>query len=408
MDRSAPFTRRSFMGALAALPAGGLAALAAEPPPSVSFRREPPPLTAASQVLDIMDFEPLARSALPPAHYAFLATGIDDDRTAARNHAAFDDWAIRAHRFVDLTQLDRSRALLGERWGTPLYLSAVSSMGAFHPEAELAVARAARARGTRLMLSSGSSRPLEEVTAALGAAPWQQLYPTDDWQVTLGLVRRAEAAGCPAIVVTLDGRTRHRVNETLQRAMLADSRNCSDCHRNNTHDMWTKAPLFAGLDVTHVSALEPEDQSLAWFRRLRESVRVKLIAKGIVTGEDARAAVAQGADALIVSNHGGRNEETLRATIDCLPEVVGAVNGRVPVLLDGGIRRGTDIFKALALGATAVGIGRPQGWGLAAFGQPGVEAVIDILDRELEVIMRQAGTPRLADVTRACLARAAG
>jgi (S)-2-hydroxy-acid oxidase len=139
--------------------------------------------------------------------------------------------------------------------------------------------------------------------------------------------------------------------------------------------------------------------------RLRKIVKGRMMVKGIVTGEDAALAVVHGADAIIVSNHGGRNEETLRATIDCLPEIVAAVRGRVPVFVDGGIRRGTDIFKALALGATAVGIGRPQVWGLAAFGQSGVEAVIDILNRELMTIMRQAGTPTLAGITSALLVR---
>jgi isopentenyl diphosphate isomerase/L-lactate dehydrogenase-like FMN-dependent dehydrogenase len=123
-----------------------------------------------------------------------------------------------------------------------------------------------------------------------------------------------------------------------------------------------------------------------------------MLVKGVVTGEDAAFAIEHGADGIIVSNHGGRNEETLRASVDCLPEVTAAVKGRVPILVDGGVRRGTDIFKALALGATAVGIGRPQAWGLAAFGQSGVEAVIDILNRELNTIMRQAGTPTLASI----------
>jgi isopentenyl diphosphate isomerase/L-lactate dehydrogenase-like FMN-dependent dehydrogenase len=137
---------------------------------------------------------------------------------------------------------------------------------------------------------------------------------------------------------------------------------------------------------------------LQWLRRLRDRVRGKLIVKGIVTGEDAALALQQGIDGIIISNHGGRNEETLRASIDCVPEVVAAVKRKVPVFVDGGIRRGTDIFKALALGATAVGIGRPQGWGLAAFGQEGVEAVIDIYARELQAIMRQAGTPKVAEI----------
>jgi len=157
--------------------------------------------------------------------------------------------------------------------------------------------------------------------------------------------------------------------------------------------------MFAGLDVSHVSALAPLNQSVAFLERLRALVKGKLILKGIVTGEDADIAVRYHADAVIVSNHGGRNEETLRPTIDCLPEVVEAVRGRIPVFLDGGVRRGTDVFKALALGASAVGIGRPYVWGLAAFGQPGVEAVIDVYNRELAAIMRQAGTATLAGIT---------
>ena len=401
-----PLSRRAFVGALAALPFGG-GARGQEPPlpPSVLYRREPAAISAADQVLNVMDFEPLARTALPPAHYAYIATGIDDDLTVVRNHTAFDHYEIRARRFTDETHLDTSLQIFGEHWPSPLYLSAVSGMRAFFPEGEVAVARAARSRKTRQMLSSGSSSPLAEVITAGGAAPWQQLYPTDDWDVTLGLIARAESAGCPAIVVTLDGRTPHRVNETLLRAMRADSRDCRACHQNNSHDMWLKAPLYSGLDVTRVHALEPPDQALAWFDRLRGKVKGKLFAKGIVTADDARLALQHGADALIVSNHGGRNEETLRPSVECVPEVVDAVQGRIPVFVDGGIRRGTDVFKCLALGATAVGIGRPQAWGLAAFGQSGVEAIVDLLNRELTVIMQQAGTARLADITGAYVLR---
>jgi len=398
-------SRRAFVGALAALPFGRSVLSEEALSPSVLYHREPPPITSAAQLLNVMDFEPLARNALPPAHYAFVATGIDDDLTVVRNHAAFDHYEIRARRFTDETHLDPSLEVFGERWPSPLYLSAVGSMRAFFPEGEVAVARAARSRKTRQMLSSTASSPLAEVIRAGGAPPWQQLYPTDDWDVTVGLIRRAESAGCPVIVVTLDARVGHRFNQTLQRAMLVDSRDCRACHVNNSHDPWLKAPLFAGLDVSRVSALEPPDQSVAWFDRLRGQVKGKLFAKGIVTAEDASLALQHGADAVVVSNHGGRNEETLRPTIDCVPEVVAAVQGRIPVFVDGGIRRGTDVFKCLALGATAVGIGRPQAWGLAAFGQSGVEAVIDILDRELAVIMRQAGTARLADITGAYVLR---
>lgn len=404
-----PLTRRSFLGALGALPAFGTWALAQEtPPPSVLYRRDPPPLASADQVLDVMGFEPLARAALPPAHYGYIATGVDDDQTVVRNHEAFAHYEIRARRFADLSHLDTARTVFGERWPSPLYLSAVSGMRAFNPDGEVAVARAAQTRSMQLMLSTGSSAPIREVYSAAGATPWQQLYPTNDWTVTAQLVQRAQEAGCAVIVLTVDGHIAHRNNETLKRAMLADSRNCVACHKNNSHDMWLRAPLFAGLDVSRVNELEPLDLTPRWLERLRAQVKGRLIVKGIVTAEDAALAVEHGADALIISNHGGRNEETLRATIDCVPEVIAAVRGKVPVFVDGGIRRGTDVFKALALGVTAVGIGRPQAWGLAAFGQPGVEAVIDILNRELAGIMRQAGTPTLASIGPAHVLRTPG
>jgi (S)-2-hydroxy-acid oxidase len=409
MYRIRPLTRRSFIGALAALPAFGSGALAQQnsAPPSLLFRREPPPITSAAQVLNVMEFEPLARTALPPAHYGYLATGVDDDLTVVLNHEAFGHYEIRARRFADLSHFDPSRTVFGVPWPSPLYLSAVSAMRAFHPEGEAAVARAAHARATQMMLASGASASLEEVRGALGTAPWQQLYPTDDWAVTLAVVQRAETAGCPGIVLTVDSPVPHRNNEMLARATLADNRPCGACHKNNSHDQWLKAPLFAGLDVSRVSALAPPDLTLGWFDRLRAQVKGKLMVKGIVTAQDAALAVEHGADAVIISNHGGRNEETLRATIDCVPEVVTAVRGRTPVFIDGGIRRGTDVFKALALGATAVGIGRPQAWGVAAFGQAGVERVIDILNRELADIMKQAGTPTLASITREHVLRSA-
>jgi isopentenyl diphosphate isomerase/L-lactate dehydrogenase-like FMN-dependent dehydrogenase len=158
--------------------------------------------------------------------------------------------------------------------------------------------------------------------------------------------------------------------------------------------------MLSGLDLSKVNAVQPPNLTWDFVKRLRDTVSVKLLIKGIVTREDAQLAVEHGVDGLMVSNHGGRAEETLRATIESLPEVIEGVAGKIPVIVDGGIRRGTDIFKALALGATAVGIGRPHSWGLAAFGQPGVEAVLEILRRELRTIMRQAGTTSVDKITR--------
>jgi 4-hydroxymandelate oxidase len=392
-------TRRTFIGGLAAVPLLSSRAIADDSaPPSRQFERTPPPITSAGQVLNVMEFEPLARNALPPAHFGYIATGADDDRTVVRNHEAFSHYEIRARRFNDLSHLNTSLSVLGTSWPSPIYLSAVSSMRAFHPDAELGVARAAQTRSMQMMLSTGASTAVEAASEVRGAPVWQQLYPTDDWAVTTGIVRRAEAAGCTAIVLTVDS-PGARNNETLKRAMQADNRQCTNCHVNNSHDLWRRAPMFTGLDVSHVTNLAPLDLTVAYLDRLRALVKGRLLVKGIVTGEDAAIAVRSGADGIVVSNHGGRNEETLRASIDCLPEVIAAAKGRVPVFVDGGIRRGTDVFKALALGARAVGIGRPQAWALAAFGQSGVEALIDILNRELTTIMRQAGTPTIASIT---------
>ena len=390
-------SRRAVLGGLAMLPFASARTPGQAVPPSQAFRRIAPPIISADQALDVMEFETLARAALPPAHFGFVATGADDDRTVVRNHDAFSHYEIRARRFSDLSHLSIATRVLGVAWSTPIYLSAVSAMRAFHPDGEIAVAGAASSRSVQMMLSMGASSPVEAVVATRGSAVWQQLYPTDDWSITTGVIRRARDAGCPDVVLTADARGA-RNNETQTRATRVDSRRCTDCHVNGPDETWRRAPMFAGLDTTKVTALTPPDLGPAFLDKVRAEVKGRLLIKGIVTEQDAALAVDHGADAIIVSNHGGRNEETLRATIDSLPEVLVGARGRVPVLLDGGIRRGTDVFKALALGAAAVGVGRPHAWGLAAFGRPGVEAVIDILNRELSAIMRQAGTPTIADI----------
>ena len=276
-------------------------------------------------------------------------------------------------------------------------------MKAFDPEGEVAVARAAAKQRQLQMLSTVASSSIEEVTAARGAPVWQQLYPTNDWAVTRALIKRAEAAGSPALVFTVDHQENAN-NETISRGRRVDSRDCSLCHAGGFSGYMRRKPMFKGLDISKVTALYAPSSSWDLVKRLKDATTMKLVLKGIVTREDAEIAVEQGVDGIVVSNHGGRAEDTLRPTIDCLPEVVAAVRGKIPVLVDGGVRRGTDVFKALALGATAVGVGRPQAWGLAAFGQSGVEAVLVILRRELEKIMQQAGTPSIRSITRASVA----
>lgn len=262
------------------------------------------------------------------------------------------------------------------------------------------MAQAARAKSLLQILSNASTCSIEDVTAAHGTPVWQQLYLSNVWEVSRATVKRAEAAGCPVLVVTVDLQDASN-RETLFRSQRLDSRQCSMCHEPGVSGLVRRWPAYDNLDISKATSLYSPDNTWDVVKRLKDTTKMKLVLKGIVTREDARLAVEHGVDGLIVSNHGGRGEETLRPTIECLPEVLEAGAGKIPVLVDGGIRRGTDAFKALALGATAVGIGRPYIWGLASFGQAGVETVLEILRRELKTIMRQAGTPSIDKITRA-------
>ncbi len=388
--------RRALLAGFLALPVATI--LPRDSRAQVGWVPAPPPHLEG--LLSVAEFEAAARAVLPPAHFGYLATGVDDDRTVSWNHEAYGQLEISVRRFVDVSRTDLSIDLFGTHWPSPVYLSAVSAQRAFHPEAELATARAAASRSALMMLSAGGSTGPEDVMAARGAPIWQQIYPTDDWEVARAVIERAQRAGCSAIVLTVDNHW-PRYNETLVRAMRQDPRNCTDCHVNNSHDFVRKAPIYQGVDVSRVKELtQPSALTWEYLDRARGLVKGKLLIKGIMRGDEAADCVRHGADGVIVSNHGGRDEESLRSTIECLPDVVAACRGRVPVLVDGGIRRGTDVFKALALGASAVGIGRPQIWGLAPYGQAGVEAILDIYARELRAIMRQAGTPNVASITR--------
>ncbi len=357
---------------------------------------------SAAEALDVFDLEAVARLRLPPAHWAYLATGVDGDATLRANSAGYARLALRVRRLAGVRAPDTSVTLFGTRWDTPIVLCPVSSQRAFHDEGEAATARAARAKGHLQVLSTLTSTPIEEVVAARGGPVWFQLYPTDQLSLAQTLMKRAEAAGSPALVLTVDLQAGSN-RETLARGLRADTRDCSACHRVSPADFVGSLPhraMFQGLDVSKARALFPPDATWDYLARVREAWPRKLLVKGIVTREDAELCLRHGVDGIVVSNHVGRAEESLRPTIESLGEVAEAVRGRVPVLVDGGIRRGTDVFKALALGATAVAIGRPQVWGLAAFGQAGVEAVLDILRRELQLVMRQAGTASLAQIDR--------
>jgi isopentenyl diphosphate isomerase/L-lactate dehydrogenase-like FMN-dependent dehydrogenase len=353
--------------------------------------------------LNVMDFEAAARKALPPAHYGYMATGVDDDYTLRANHEAYRHIQLRPRRLVDVREASQRIRLFGTAWESPIFICPTGYQRAFHPEGEVATAHAARTKKNLMILSTVTTTPVEEVNREYGGTVWYQLYASSNWAITEKLVKRAEAAGCPVLVWTIDlmgGRN----TETQSRLRRLDTRDCNTCHANGGPGALRRMPMFAGLDLAGVSLGAP---AATWemVERLKKLTSMRVVLKGIEVREDAELACQHGADGIIVSNHGGRAEESGRATIECLPEVAEAVRGRIPVMIDGGIRRGSDAFKALALGASAVGIGRPYLWGLSAFGQAGVERVIDILRSELTLVMRQCGTRSVEEITRAHVMR---
>ena len=327
-----------------------------------------------------------------------MTSGVDDDSTIRANREGFKHVQLRPRRLFDATKVDMRADLWGTTYDSPIFLCPTGGERSFNPDGELSVARAAKARGTLQVLSSSASTGVEDVNRALGRPVWYQLYAPSSFAVTEKLVRRVEAAGCPVIALTVDNST-GRNSLTYKRLRPKDLSQCAACHEGEPGTSIKEKRMYDGIDMTGVSTQNPA-MDWAFVDRLRKVVSVKFVLKGIDTREDARLAREHGFDGIWVSNHGGRATETLRATIEALPEVVAETGNRIPVFVDGGFRRGTDVFKALALGARAVGIGRPFLWGLGAFGQAGVERVLEILQGELKLVMGNCGTQTVAKITR--------
>ena len=385
-------SRRAFLRFLASSPAicAGGTVLAQ----NVSDPYAPELISSAADAINVFDFHEVAKQVLLPGHNTYMAMGTDDGGTLQANRAGFEQFRLRMRRLVDVREIDLSTELFGEPYPLPILIAPCGSQKAFHPDGEAAVARAARTRGVEQILSTVTSTSVEEVNEARGRPVWFQLYTNPDWEGTQAIVRRAEASGCPVLALTVDLPASNR--EALARFRRDTNEECLVCHAPDA-GVIPRKPMYAGTEINR-----PNTSFMDWdyVGRLRDFTSKQFVLKGIVTAEDAGLAVEHGVDGIIVSNHGGRAENSGRSTIECLPEVVEAVRGRIPVIVDGGFRRGTDIFKALALGADAIAIGRPYLWGLASFGQEGVETVLDLLARELEIVMKQAGTTRIADIGR--------
>jgi 4-hydroxymandelate oxidase len=354
-------------------------------------------------LISIRDFESAAREKLSAMAYDYYRGGAFDEITLAENDAAYDRLRLYHRVLRDVSERDLSTDGLGSRVSMPVLVAPTAFHQLAHPDGELATARATAAAGTIMTLSTLSNCGIEEV-AAIGDGPlWFQLYVYRDREATRGLVKRAEAAGCTALVLTVDAqvwptrerdvRNRFHLPEGLQMANLMPAG--LDAIRRSESD--------SGLADYVVSLFDPtlDWSDLAW---LADISSLPVVIKGIVHPDDAKLAVEHGAAGIIVSNHGGRQLDTSVATIEALPAVAEAVDGRIPILVDGGVRRGTDVLKALALGAQAVLVGRPILWGLAANGEEGVGQVLEILRKEFDVALGLCGCRRCDEVDRSLVA----
>jgi len=363
-------------------------------------------LASPKEAINVFDFEPVCRKNVPPAHFGYMASGIDDEATLRANREGFLKFQLRPRRLVDVSKADTSVDILGVRYDSPIVLAPVGGQRSFHADGEVASARGAKAGNHLQILSTATSIGIEEVTAARGAPIWYQLYATNKWEVAKAMVTRAEKVGALAVAVTVD-RASGRNQETFFRLRRADTRDCNGCHdRSSVQASMRNRAMYQGIDLSGLANTQSSAMTWEFFKRLRDITKMKILAKGILAWEDAVLAADAGLDGIIVSNHGARSEDAGRATIDALPEIVEAVHGRIPILVDSGFRRGSDVIKALCIGAAAVCVGRPYIWGLGAFGQPGVERALELLRIETHDMMQQMGAPSVKHLVPAMVRRA--
>jgi 4-hydroxymandelate oxidase len=348
-------------------------------------------------LLTLADYRRAARARLTPMAWDYFRSGADDEETLRENRRAYRRWQLWPRVLCDVSTCDLSTEMLGARLSMPIAVAPTAIQRLAHPDGELATARAAAAAGTLMCVSTMATTRLEDVAAAAPGARWFQLYVHRDRELTRALVRRAEAAGYGALVITVDTpvlgrrladeRNRFRLPPSLSMA------NFDDGTISERHD---------GSALNHYFATR-HDAAFSWrdLDELRRMTTLPLVLKGILRPDDAARAVAAGCDAIIVSNHGGRQLDGVPATLDALPGVVAAVgNAPTRVIFDGGVRTGGDVLKALALGARLVLLGRPILWGLAVAGEPGVRHVLELLRGELQRAMTLAGCSSLAAIDR--------
>jgi 4-hydroxymandelate oxidase len=345
-----------------------------------------------TELVNVGDYEAAAAALLAPGAFGFFAGGANDETTLRDNIDAFGRWFLRPRVLVDVAGCTTATTVLGQQISMPLLVAPVAYQRVGHPDGEVAMARAARAAETIFCLSTNSTAQTAEVTAT-GSLRWFQLYAFHDEGMTRELVAQARDGGFSALVLTVDTPVRGRRERDNRTAFVIPDHLAIAAHE--------------ARGITPHAAHQLFTPSLTWddVGRFAEASGLPVILKGILTAEDARLACEHGAAALVVSNHGGRQLDGTLATIDALPEVVEAVDGRIEVLVDGGIRRGTDVVKALGLGARAVLAGRAPFWGLAIAGEAGATRVLELLRDEILLALQLLGCNAPGEVTRAHVTR---
>jgi len=386
-------TRRTVLGGLGA----GLAGASLLKPQQDPFR-DHSRIPAMNELKTAVEFEPVAFAKLPRVTYTYTAYGSEGEFTLRRNREAFDWVELVPRGVVDVRSVKPATEVLGTPMSFPMMVSPSAAHGALHPDGEMGTHKGATsAANTPMIISANASFPVDKIAAAAASPVWWQLYPQEDMESTKELLDKALAAGAKAIVMTVDQQASY-----YERAI-------HDRHLDGGPLGGDRRPTSRGRAAA-AAASNPYrvPPGRLWYNwqyadQVRKMLSVPLAVKGVLTGEDAKAFVDHGFDAIYVSNHGGRSLDYDPSTLEVLTEIVDAVPARVPVLFDSGIRSGSDILKALALGAKAVCLGRVIRWGLAAYGPPGVQRILEILQAELITAMAQTGSPDLASIDRTLL-----
>lgn len=334
--------------------------------------------------MNVFDYEILAEERLNPAFWGYYAGGSDDEVSVQTNQSDFGRIRLRPRMLVDISHCDTSTSVLGSPVSMPILVAPSAFHCMAHPDGECATAQGAGATGSLMIAATDSTRTIEEISQAASGPLWFQLYLYPTHEIAAKLVKRAEAAGCKAIVLTVDMPVLGHRERDLRNQFVIPPPSLARAN-------------FAGVEVNGHAWVNLTWKDVDW---LKSITSLPILVKGILTAEDALLALEHGVSGIVVSNHGGRQLDSAVSGIEALPEVIEAVAGRCEVYVDGGIRRGTDILKALALGARAVLVGRPILWGLAVNGAPGVQHVLEILHTELERAMKLSGCPTLSSINR--------